>query len=1025
MHLKFESFSIKLTSSSAKSVPLAGALEDLTSLYEVWTHISTPHNILTSLLSASFIGCNLRKLRGELDRLLQECRALPARVRQYEGYNALHDRVTSSVSAYSSLSELQSPAVQPRHWVDISKMLNISEINHEKITVGTLLEKGLMVRKGDVQQVVARAQGEMALEVFLTEIKTTWSESFNMVLYQNRIRLIKGWDELYTAVDDHLTQLALVPGSPYYSTSPSIPPQHNTWTNNLTSLRAVFDNLIEVQRRWVYLESIFGAGGGSDVKGSLPAEWSRFQGVDKEFVQLMRKVASKKSIVEVLAVEGLVKSLERMCHTCTTIQKHLAQYLQTQRQQFCRFYFLGDDDLLDIIGGGSGIGKVASHLGKMFAGVVGVEGQDLVGADPKIESLVSKEGEIVPLSKPVSLKENVISWLTKLEGGMHTTLANLLHSAMSDDRTGTEDGVVAWTDRYPAQVVLLGMLVQWCMAVDDSLTPDTPGETKSDSRDELNSVLASLERKLSIMAKTVLSNNVAPNMRKKYEQVITELVHQRDVTRSLIEQGVFDKNDFAWLYHLRFRFDSSLIGTDGASVGDALSVHLSHAQFPYGYEYQGISERLVQTPLTDRCYLTLTQALHFRLGGSPFGPAGTGKTESVKALGATMGRFVVVMNCDETFDFGAMGRLFCGLCQVGAWGCFDEFNRLEERILSAVSSQILAIQQGLLQRQKSIEILGKQISLHSGVGIFVTMNPGYAGRSNLPDNLKTLFRSVAMVVPDRKLIAQVMLFSQGIVSAEKFSGSVVDLFILCQQRMSKQRHYDFGLRALKTLLVSAGALKRQALTELTASGAEVEGSVLEKVEKNVLIEGACQNVLPKLVASDLEVFSDILTEVFPGSKVAEMEDEALRDLLLDVCKEQHLVAGENWIQKILQLKQVLEMRHGVMLVGPVGTGKSTALKCLMLALERLDGIKGDIYIIDAKAMDKDALYGTLDGTTMEWQDGVFTSLLRIVVEGARGEKDRRHWIVFDGDVDPEWAENLNRCVLSYCSCMCSIIEDNL
>jgi hypothetical protein len=130
---------------------------------------------------------------------------------------------------------------------------------------------------------------------------------------------------------------------------------------------------------------------------------------------------------------------------------------------------------------------------------------------------------------------------------------------------------------------------------------------------------------------------------------------------------------------------------------------------------------------------------------------------------------------DESFDFGAMGRIFCGLCQVGAWGCFDEFNRLEERILSAVSQQILTIQQGLLERQNQIELLGKSISLHDNVGIFVTMNPGYAGRSNLPDNLKTLFRSVAMVVPDRKLIAQVMLYSQGIVSAEKLAGRVVDL----------------------------------------------------------------------------------------------------------------------------------------------------------------------------------------------------------------------------------------------------------
>lgn len=72
-----------------------------------------------------------------------------------------------------------------------------------------------------------------------------------------------------------------------------------------------------------------------------------------------------------------------------------------------------------------------------------------------------------------------------------------------------------------------------------------------------------------------------------------------------------------------------------------------------------------------RCYLTLTQALHLRMGGNPFGPAGTGKTESVKALGAQLGRFVLVFNCDESFDYSAMGRLFAGLCQVGCLFLFS------------------------------------------------------------------------------------------------------------------------------------------------------------------------------------------------------------------------------------------------------------------------------------------------------------------------------------------------------------------
>lgn len=356
-----------------------------------------------------------------------------------------------------------------------------------------------------------------------------------------------------------------------------------------------------------------------------------------------------------------------------------------------------------------------------------------------------------------------------------------------------------------------------------------------------------------------------------------------------------------------------------------------------------------------------------------------------------------------------MGRLLAGLSQVGAWGCFDEFNRLEERILSAVSQQILTIQRGLLERQPQIEMLGRPIRLHENVGIFITMNPGYEGRSNLPDNLKNLFRSFAMVVPDRNLIAQVMLYSQGIVTAERLADKIVNLFLLCENRMSKQRHYDFGLRALKTLLVSAGALKRQALE----GKGNLEGEELALAEKNALIVGACNNVLPKLVAEDIPIFEKILEETFPGSHIAKMEDEKAREEIVKTCKLWHFSPGENFIQKVLQLKQVLEMRHGVMVVGPVGVGKSSALKVLLQVLEKIDSTKGEMYVIDPKAISKSQLYGSLDGTTLEWTDGVFTSILRQVIDNQKGEADRRHWIVFDGDVDPAWVENLN-----------SVLDDN-
>lgn len=641
------------------------------------------------------------------------------------------------------------------------------------------------------------------------------------------------------------------------------------------------------------------------------------------------------------------------------------------------------------------------HLGKMFAAINSLQTQE--GAGLQALSMVSKEGEVVPFQQPVDLNVGVKEWLSNVLSGMIHTLSVLVEKATSDLTHISNADILAFIAKFPAQVIILASQILWTRMTEEAIAGTMKEKT-------LATVIASLETRLQFLSQSVL-NDLDVDVRRKCEQLLTEMVHQRDVARALAGKEVASSSDFSWLYQLRFYWQPSA-GTDPIT---RLGIKISNAHFHYGFEYLGVGERLVQTPLTDRCYLTLTQALHFRMGGNPFGPAGTGKTESVKMLGSQLGRFVLVFNCDSAFDYAAMGRIFSGLCQVGAWGCFDEFNRLEERILSAVSQQILTIQRGLLTNQAQVDLLGVSCKLSKDVGIFVTMNPGYAGRSNLPDNLKQLFRAVAMSVPDRKLIAQVMLYSQGIATAEDLAGKIVLLFVMCEEQLSLQAHYDFGLRALKSVLVGAGELKRHALAEKMRKVAEqvhVEES-LEEMETKVLITSACDSILPKLVADDIPLFVSLLSAVFPGCELPTIDDKILMDAILKVCEEDGYDAKEAWLNKVVQLKQVQDIRHGIMLVGGTGCGKTSAWRVLLKALSKVDNVKADFFVIDPKAIKKNQLFGSLDPNTLEWTDGIFTKILRRINDNSSIRGNRRSWIIFDGDVDPEWAENLN-----------SVLDDN-
>ncbi|CAJ2513502.1 Uu.00g016210.m01.CDS01 [Anthostomella pinea] len=953
-------------------------LEEVHDFKSVWAGLSTIWRSLNELRETLWSSVQPRKIRSSIDSLIKMTKEMPSRMRQYAAFEHIQNILRQQLKVNSILSDLKSEAIRDRHWTKIWKDLRPGRrYSPVSMTLGDVWDLNLVATEVIVRDIITQAQGEMALEEFLKQVKEIWNNyQLDLIAYQNKCRLIRGWDDLFAKCSENLNSLQAMKHSPYYK---EFEEEASSWEDKLNRVHVLFDVWIDVQRQWVYLEGVFT--GNADIKHLLPIESSRFQNINSEFMAVMKKVYKQPMVLDVLSITGVQKSLERLAELLNKIQKALGEYLEKERVSFPRFYFVGDEDLLEMIGNSNDTLRIAKHFKKMFAGLNGLVMDD----ESVISGFTSKEDEVVRLKKEISLAKvpKINDWLALLENGMKTTLAELLAEAVEAytpifeseqiDTTAMNDFIA----NFPSQIVVLATQVVWTTAVEQAL---------NDGGQTLQSLFDREVQVLRLLAETVLGD-LEVILRKKCEALITECVHQRDVIEKLIDLNATTPTHYMWLLQMRYVY---------APEGDylqRLDVRMANAKLNYGFEYLGVPDRL-------------------RLGGSPYGPAGTGKTESVKALGVQLGRFTLVFCCDDTFDFQAMGRIFLGICQVGAWGCFDEFNRLEERILSAVSQQIQNIQLGLKQGAKDdkaqIELIGRQVHVNANTGIFITMNPGYAGRSNLPDNLKKLFRSVAMSKPDKELIAEVMLYSQGFNQAKQLSKQTVPFFDQCAARLSKQAHYDFGLRALKSVLVSSGGLKRARLTSTNGGlGAE------EVVEPEIIVQSVRETIAPKLIRPDVEVMIDIEADCFPGVEYVPANLVQLEDAIRRLAAERHLVVNDTWMTKILQLYQIQKIHHGVMMVGNSGSGKSAAWRLLLDALQQVESVEGVSHVIDSKVMSKEALYGNLDSTTREWTDGLFTSILRKIVDNLRGEDSKRHWIVFDGDVDPEWVENLN-----------SVLDDN-
>jgi dynein heavy chain len=928
----------------------------------------------------------------------------------------IKDDMTAFKKNVPIIVALRNPGMRGRHWKDLASQLEDPALaNTESLTLGFLLGLGVaedQTKMGFCADMSERATKEYKLEVQLKEMMDLWVPiEFETKDYKGQ-QILTATDDIQALLDDHIVKTQTMTSSPYIK---PLKATADEWETRLMYIQELLDQWLLVQRDWMSLSPVFAS---EDIMRQMPTEGRRFQQVDKEFKKMMDKVVAT-PLVLVMATEAtspkkdqlLLNSFGKCGEFLEMIKKGLSDYLELKRAVFARFYFLDDEGLLMILAQARDPTAVQPHLNKIFDNIskltfTRAEGAPGTERDCAISEMWSGEGEMVPMSREVlpfgpKNSGNVEMWLLDTEQTMKVSLHKQMVDAMEDYATAERKKFVI---NWPGQVVLGITGVYWTRMVEEGLNSkgvqglkDCIGVLNSDLQD----VVVLVRGKLTKMQIFTLG------------AMTTLDVHARDVVDMMISEEIDSVDTFAWTSQLRYYwFDTGPDRFTSPNVDYSpcnLVLKMIIAEYPYGWEYLGNSFRLVVTGLTDRCYRTLMMSLHLNLGGAPAGPAGTGKTETTKDLSKAVAKQCVVFNCSDALTFFAMAKFFKGLSSSGAWACFDEFNRIDVEVLSVVAQQVKQIQDSVQARMPRFFFEGTDLLLALDPACWnaITMNPGYAGRSDLPDNLVVLYRPVAMMVPNYAMISEISLYSFGFDNARPLSIKATQALQLSSQQLAAERHYDFGMRAVKSILNAAGALKRAQPNE----------------NEDVVVKKAIMDVnLPKFTSADTPLFVGILSDLFPGLVMPEQDYDNLTEMITEQAKKMNIQLVPSFMEKTILLYEMFMCRHGLCVCGAANSGKSMALKVLAGAMTRMNkkwGLpedaaeldppmvsaeKVEIFSLNPKSVKMGQLYGDFDPVSLEWTDGILAIIFRRCAED---HSPNRKWVIFDGPVDAIWIENMN------------------
>ncbi|GMH84222.1 hypothetical protein TrST_g13493, partial [Triparma strigata] len=995
------------------SAIIEGMELDLEKMTDLWGVCEQLEDYITSSKGLLWNQVDAEALEDGGKVQLKAVKGLHKNTRWCDAYKTVDKLCKDFLSTIPLIMLLGAKCMRPRHWKMLMKATGKTftpPYEDDQLLLGGILSLNLHEFSNEVEEICDQASKEEKMEKQLEKLDATWSGiDFIKTDYAGDpdVPLLNIGEEDFEALENDQLAVQGMMASRFVA---QFETEVSGWHKALFGVAEVFTLCQEVQRTWSYLEPLFI--GSEEVKKELPEDATRFASIDITVKDTLKKAWKIRNVKDAFNEDGLQVKFEGVQEQLEMCKKSLKDFLEGRQRQFPRYYFVSEADLLDILSNGSNPAKILSHTSKVYLSTKtfnlseenGVVETTSNGRPIATEFVAGVGSETCDFEPPVPLEGKVEIYMqTVLDAQKLSIFQTAKRSLVRYHELTRPEWLLAKDEKTarpldPAQTTLLVLAVNYVREVEKVFEDIEAGD--------VNAMSTYNEKQVDQLSDLIrlTQSNLNKGDRTRIMVCITMDAHGRDIVQKMIRSKVDKIGHFQWQSQLKHKFrvsppharyqnrDPSLRGANG----ERAEVAICDAILPYDYEYLGNGPRLVITPLTDRVYVTATQALNLCMGCAPAGPAGTGKTESTKDLSSALAKLIYVINCSPEMDYQGLGNIFKGVASSGAWVCFDEFNRLIPEVLSVCTVQYKSVCDGIAANSVRVRVEGDEVTLDPTCGAYITMNPGYLGRSELPEGLKALFRPMTVMVPDLVLICENMLMAEGFVTAKELASKFYCLYSLLKALLSAQLHYDWGLRAIKSVLVVAGSFKR---------------AEPDLAEDALLMRALRDFNIPKIVREDEVVFFGLLGDLFPGIDPPRNLDEELEAHVLTACEQLGNDPDDTFRLKIVQTEELLGVRHCVFLMGPAGAGKTQCWKTLARARNlRSPDAPTKVVDLSPKAVKTEELYGFISLATREWKDGLLSNIMRDL---SSIPDTKPKWIMLDGDLDANWIESMN-----------SVMDDN-